>query len=98
MNELEARKKLLIAESELNRALLRKESLSFISEVHAVALQAKHLSIAASSVALIAAGFSAFKRKTPPPPPAKRMWFSTMLNGARIATSLWPIFRGRHEP
>lgn len=96
MNELEIRKKLLIAESELNRALLNTESRLLAEKVHALTQHAKHIGMAASIMGLITAGFSAFKRNATPSPTPKRTWISTMLDGARLANSFWPFFRANN--
>jgi len=90
MNALETQKRLLIAESEINRALLIQECQSAAAEVHGLTQQAKHWGTLASSAALLAGSFFAFRNRKPPAA-NKRSWGSTLLQGLRWGSSLWPM-------
>ena len=91
VSPLELRKQLLIAESELNRAQLSEEWQTMAYGVHDLAHRAKAIAAWAPSVALLVAGLAAFRRKKPAP--AESSWFQRILNGARLASSIWFAFR-----
>jgi hypothetical protein len=95
MNPLQSRKKLLIAESELNRAQLVHECQTMADEVHALANQARTISSLASAAALLVAGLASFRRKKSAPVAEKPSWLRTILKGAGTVTTLWSAFRSR---
>ncbi len=93
MSQLESRKKLLIAESELNRVQLVQEWRTLAGDVHALAAQAKTIGIIASAAASLVAGLSVFRQKKSEPVAQKTSWLQTILRGAELAGSLWTQFR-----
>lgn len=93
MNSLASRKKLLIAESELNRAQLVQDWQTMADDVHALADQAKTIRSLASAAASLVAGLVSFRRKKTAPVVKKTSWLQTILNGAQMAGSLWSEFR-----
>jgi hypothetical protein len=94
MNPLASRKKLLIAESELNRAQLVQEWQIMADKVRSLASQARTISSIASSAAILIAGLASLRRKKEPAPAAeKTSWVQTILKGAQMARSLWSEFR-----
>ena len=97
VSPLELRKRLLIAESELNRAQLSEEWQTMAHGVRDLAQRAKTIAAWASGAALLAAGVTAWRRGRPAPGTAKSSWFQTLLNGARVASTIWLAFRARHE-
>jgi len=90
----EMRKRLLIAESELNRAQLLQEWELMAQGTHAFAHRAKTLAAWASSAALLAAGVAAWRRGLPASDSGKSSWFQKLLRGARAASALWSMLRG----
>jgi hypothetical protein len=95
MNSLESRKKLLIAESELNRAQLVQEWQTLTTEVHAIRRQAATVtSLASASVALVA-GLGFCRRKRTAPVAERPSWWRTLLTAAQLAIPLWLEFRAR---
>jgi hypothetical protein len=92
---LELRKQLLIAESELNRAQLCEEWQTMAHGVCDLAHRAKATAAWASSAALLVAGLAAFWRRKPAPAATKSSWFQRILNGARLASTIWFAFRAR---
>jgi hypothetical protein len=99
---LETRKKLLLAESELNRAELLKEVDALHNEVDRVKKQAMAIGSLASSGALIATAFSLFRRHKKSENsdgPSKLSWVAAAIEGARVGTSLFKkvksLFRDR---
>ena len=97
VSPLQSRKQLLIAESELNRAQLSEEWETIAHGVRDLAHRAKTVAVWASSAALLVAGVTALRRGTPAPGTSKSSWFQKILNGARMASTIWFAFRARGE-
>ena len=95
VNPLQLRKELLVAESELNRAQLIEECQAVAAGARTLGARVKYLTSFASVGALVAAGISALRRGTPSPQGAKSSWLGTALKGAKLAGSLWMVFRAR---
>ena len=93
MNPLTSRKKLLIAESELNRAQLFHDWQEMSGEVNALTKQAKTLGFIASTAVSLISGATALWQKKSAPAAGKTSWLQTILKGAQIAGSLWAEFR-----
>jgi hypothetical protein len=97
VSPLESRKQLLIAESELSRAQLSEEWQTMTHGVVDLAHRGKTIAAWASSAALLAAGVAAWRRGPSSPGNAKSSWFQKILNGARLASTLWSTFGTRGE-
>jgi hypothetical protein len=95
MNPLESRKKLLIAESELNRAQLIQDWRTMAGEVHSLASQARTIRSVATATVSLVAGLASFRRKPPAPAEEKPSWLKTIFKGAQLAASLWTEFHTR---
>ena len=94
MSPLASRKKLLIAESELNRAQLVQELQTISGEVHALANQAQTITAFASAAVKLMVGLAAFRRKKESAPVTEKpSWLKTILQGAQLAGSLWSELR-----
>ncbi len=94
MNPLASRKKLLIAESELNRVQLIQELRTISDEVHSLTSQARTIGSLASSAVSLVTGLASFRRKKESAPAAEKpSWLQTVLKGAQLAGSLWSAFR-----
>jgi hypothetical protein len=93
MNPLRSRKKLLIAESELNRAQLLHDWQALAGEANALTKQAKTIGfIASTAVSLISVATALWQKKSAPAA-GKTSWLQTILKGAQLAGSLWSEFR-----
>jgi len=92
INPLESRKKLLIAESEINRAQLLEEWKSMTEGVRIFGTRMKYV---ASVAALLVAGLAAFRRGKPADAETKPSWFKTAVKGAKLIGSIWLAFRAR---
>jgi hypothetical protein len=90
---LETRKRLLIAESELNRARLSQEWQTMADEVHVLADRAKTMGAWAAAAALLGAGLLAGRRGRPASRVAKRSWFKQVLGVARLVSTVWVAAR-----
>jgi len=97
VSPLESRKQLLIAESELNRAQSSEEWQTMTHGVRDGAHRAKTIAAWASSAALLLACVTALRRGPPAPGIAKSSWFQKILNGARLASTIWFSFRARRH-
>jgi len=95
MNPLESRKKLLIAESELNRAQLVQEWQAMADGFHSVADRARTISVIASTAASLIGDLASFRRTRSKPVGEKPSWRQTLMKGVQLAGSLWAEFRPR---
>ena len=93
MNPLASRKKLLVAESELNRAQLVREWQTMADDVHALAEQARTIRSVVTAAATLISGLVSLRQKNPAPAVEKNSWLQTILKGAQLAGSLWTEFR-----
>ena len=98
MSPLELRKRLLIAESELNRARLHQEWRSLAAVVSGVADRASSWGALASSIVTIVAGLAALTRRSPAPVATKSTWWQKIASGARLVGSLGSAFGGGPGP
>ena len=95
MNPLESRKRLLIAESELNRAQLAQEWGAMTAGVHTLAGRARSFGSIAMAAAVLVAGLAAFRRGKSVEADAKPSWLQTILKGAGTVSTLWLAFRSQ---
>jgi hypothetical protein len=96
LTSLEARKQLLLVESELNRAQLLNELRDFKNEVRLLKDQVQAIGSLAASAAKLTATFSAigtaFTHRDAGEN-GKSSWISKLLNGARTGAALWSTLR-----
>ena len=97
LSPLEARKRLLIAESELNRATLVEEWQTIRQELSGLAHRAKTVGGWVSAAALLAGGVTACRGAPSEPAPSKVSWLQKLLRGARLALTIWLALRPRDE-
>jgi hypothetical protein len=98
MSRIETRKKLLIAESELNRAQLVEEWQTIADEVHSLANRARKITTFASAAASLFRSFTLFRRKITAPSAEKTPWLQTALKRVGQISAIWSAFRTRtHE-
>jgi hypothetical protein len=95
MNPLASRKKLLVAESELNRAQLVQKWQTMADEVHALTRQARTFGLQASAAAVLVAGLASFRRKKSVPAAEKTSWLQTVLKGGGLVATIWQTFRSQ---
>lgn len=102
LSQHQIRKKLLAAESEINRAQLIQELGMAKVETEKLAQQVLKVSAAVSSVALVLAALKALRRGGGTPPIAKKKtseakskssWFTNIVKGARLASTVWAGFK-----
>jgi hypothetical protein len=96
MNPLASRKKLLIAESELNRAQLVQELEAIADKAHSLANQARTVSSLMSAAATLIAGLASFRHKKEPEAAAEKpSWLQTFVKGAGLISTVWTAFRSQ---
>ena len=94
LTSLEARKQLLLVESELNRAQLLNELRDFNNEVQHLKRQVGAIGSMAAVAANLTATFSAVGRAFAHREEGKNgkpSWISTLFDGAKAGTSLWRL-------
>jgi hypothetical protein len=95
VNPLASRKRLLIAESELNRAQLAQEWVALTAGVRTLTGRVRSFGTIASAAALLMAGIAAFRRGRQTNAEVKPSWLQTVLKGAQAAGSIWLAFRAQ---
>lgn len=98
LTPLELRKKLLVAESELNRSQLVQECNLMLEDACAVARQLRSIGAITSAGALLFTLWRRRKHHAEPAPAAdkKPSWVQAVVKGTKLATSLWLTLRNRH--
>jgi hypothetical protein len=97
MKPLESRKRLLLAESELNRAQLAGDIVSMAASASALADRAKSFGSMASAAAVLVAGVAAFQRGKPADAGSKPSRLQSFLKGAGLIGTFWLAFRSRGQ-
>ena len=97
MSPLESRKRLLVAESELNRAQLLEEWHEMTVGVRTLGARVKSVGSLASAAALFVSGVSAFRGGRESANGEKHSWLQMALKGAKVAGSIWLAFRARRR-
>jgi hypothetical protein len=97
LNALESRKRLLLAESELNRAQMVEDLGALKSDVSALVDRVTSLGSITSSVAALVSGVAAFRGEKPENGDGKSHWLRRVIKGASLVSSLWRAFRPKHR-
>jgi hypothetical protein len=95
ISPLETRKRLLIAESDLNRAEMVQELEAAIDDFRSVAGHVKSVGLIVSSTALLVGTLTAFRRRKPGGTGARLFPLQAILKGAGLIRNLWTAFRER---
>jgi hypothetical protein len=93
ISPLELRKQLLIAESDINRALLVEEAATVTAGVRNFADRARSVGSIFSAAASLVMGLSAFRRARAGDAGARPSWLQTILKFAPLIPALWMAFR-----
>ena len=93
LNSLGSRKRLLIAESELNRAQLVDDVTALTAGVRMLSTRARSFGSIVSSAAVLLAGLAAFRRGQPGDASPKRSWWQTLIKGTGLVSTLWLAIR-----
>jgi hypothetical protein len=98
LNPLEARKQLLLVESEVHRLMLAQEGRAIARHVGGFAADVKKVGNVVSSIAAgVAAVSDALRPGKETTSDGKPSWFQSLKNGFRAGSNLWSAFRGRQE-
>lgn len=95
MNALATRKRLLIAESELNRTRLAEELVAVTTGARTVAERARSLGALASTAAVLVAGLAAFQRNRRAPGGGKPTRWRRLVGAAGLVSTLWLALRSQ---
>lgn len=99
LTALAARKKLLLAESDLNRALLVKELARIKSDIHALTSQARsHGLLVAAAIragSAVKGLFQTFFGRAKPKETRRPSWFSSLYRGLRTGALIWAALRAK---
>ena len=93
MKPLQARKQLLVAESELNRIQLIAECEKLGTGFRSVTGNARKFSEIASSAAVLVAALAALWQRKHAAPKARPSWLRAIFESARLVSSIWHVFR-----
>ena len=97
MNPLEARRRLLVAESELNRTQLVQELVAMTVGVRTLTQRVKSFGSIASTAALVVTCLAALRRGKGGRSYGKPSWFQMIRKGAGLVASLWPAIRAKRH-
>ena len=97
LNSLESRKRLLLAESELNRTQILQEWRRLTNDAHALAHEAGTIRSIVSATASLVAGLRSLRCKKTAPPCGKPSWLQSVLSSAGLLSNLWSAFRPRNR-
>ena len=84
-----------MAESEINRARLSQEWRTLAEEVSGIAGRAKSFNTMATAILSLVAAVGTCKSGQPGPAAGKSSWIQKILSGARLASTIWLVFRSR---
>lgn len=97
LNPLASQKRLLLAESELNRAQLVEDVAMISAGVHALSNRAKSFGSIAASVAVLVAGLAAFRRGRAAAAKPKPLWQRIFFKGAGLVSTAWLALRSQRR-
>lgn len=98
LNPLQSRKRLLLAESELNRAQLVGDVAAIAAGLQSLGAKARSIEAVASAAAVLFTALAAGTRGGPAEPAPKRPLLTTLIRGAGLLSSLWLAFRTDRSP
>src|SRR5690606_21224331 len=97
LNSLALRKKLLVAESEINRARLLEDGEIVLAGARAASQKVRSVSAWIPTAGLLATTVGAFLRNRKSASRRKTSWIQTAFKGVKILGLLWMTFRGRRK-
>jgi hypothetical protein len=97
LDTLELRKRLLVAESELNRLHLVGETGALMESVYTLTDQAKSYSAIGSAVAILIAGGMSMRRRKKIADATRQSWLNVSLKGAGLLLNLWLASRAKSQ-
>jgi hypothetical protein len=97
MSPLAARKRLLVAESEINREILTRDFKRLRAGVQGISEEIRKYGGVALSVGALAAAFSMFRNSKPEPEKKSHSWLSWAGKAVRLGVSLWPVLSAKRR-
>lgn len=95
VNPLESRRRLLVAESEINRVQLVGDMAALTAGFRTLTDRAKSFGSIASAAAVLVAGLAALRRGRSGSADVKPAWWQTILKSAGMVSTLWLAFRAK---
>ncbi|MBC8096457.1 MAG: hypothetical protein H7Y43_11645 [Akkermansiaceae bacterium] len=95
MNPLETRRRLLVAESELNRDQLIQEWVVMTGGVRTLTTRVKSFGSIVSVAALVVSCLAGWRRGKIGSTSVKPSWLQVIPKGASLLLSLWPALRAK---
>jgi hypothetical protein len=92
MNDLETQKRLLIAESELNRAYLVQDISALSFELKSLADKATSIGTLTSSAVGLVTNLVILRQGKIQNPQEKSSWVQTTLNGITLVSKIWSLW------
>lgn len=92
MNDLETQKRLLIAESELNRAYLVQDITAFTVELKSLADRATSIGTLTSSAVGLVTNLVILRQGKVQTSQEKTSWLQTTLNGISLVRKIWSLW------
>ena len=89
LSSLAARKQLLIAESEVNRARLSQEWQALSGELGGLTERVQSFSKLTATATSLLMGLAVLRREASTPTEQKKSWLRKIIGGARLATAVW---------
>lgn len=97
LSPLESRKRLLLAESELNRAQLLGDVADMDAGLRQLGERAKSFETVASSAAVLLAAWATSRGGRPGDSAAKHPWLAKLLKGAGLVSTVWLAVRSQRR-
>lgn len=97
MNPLESRKRLLVVESELNRAQLIHEGVVMSGSLRTLTNRVKAFGTTASAAGLLVAGLAALRHSKVGSAAVKPSWLQMIRKGAGLVSFFWPLLRAKNH-
>jgi hypothetical protein len=95
LSQLESQKRLLVAESELNRARMVAELSALKSDARALVDHVTSFGSIASTVAGLVSGVAAFRGEKLENGDGKSHWLRRIIKGAGLVSTIWRAFRSK---
>lgn len=93
MSPLELRKRLLIAESEINRLRLLRDGQALTGELGRLASRVRSFAGIASWIIALGTGLAVCRSRRREPASPGSSWLRKAVSGARLASTIWLLFR-----
>ena len=95
VSPLETRRRLLIAESELNRTRMTADLVALGHQARTLASETMTLHSIVSSASVLAVGLAGLANQSSAPTRQRTPWWRILLNNTSLLSALWLTFRAK---